>query len=222
MEAEETPKKSILCYGDSNTWGYVPARNGLRFPSHVRWPGVLSKLLRTNYRIIEEGLNGRTTVHDDPLSPAVQRNGLKTLGTILDSHRPLDLVIIFLGTNDLKCRFSLPPADIAVGVELLALTAQSPAFGPGGGRSPSVLAICPPTIWEVPANMGPTFRGGREKSQELRSCFHHMAKRIDIPLMYAEDFIHTDPADGVHLSEESHAVLGQEVAKWILEWFDDG
>ncbi|MCC8191174.1 MAG: hydrolase, partial [Planctomycetes bacterium] len=61
MELEEAVKKGILCYGDSNTWGYVPGGDGARFPSHVRWPGVLSKLLRTNYRITEEGLNGRTT-----------------------------------------------------------------------------------------------------------------------------------------------------------------
>lgn len=220
MEAEETPKKSILCYGDSNTWGYIPAQNGARFPSHVRWPGVLSKLLRTNYRIIEEGLNGRTTVHDDPLSPAVDRNGLKTLGTILDSHKPLDLVILSLGTNDLKNRFSLPAVDIAAGMEVLVHSARTPAFGPGNGQPPNVLVICPPSIWEVAANQGPTFKGGREKSQELRHYFHHMAKRANVPLLYAEDFIHTDPADGIHLSEESHAVLGQEVAKWILEWFD--
>ncbi len=94
MSTNETAQKNILCYGDSNTWGYIPARNGLRFPAHVRWPGVMAQALGDGYRVIEEGLNGRTTVHDDPLSPAVERNGLKTLGTIFDSHRPLDLAII--------------------------------------------------------------------------------------------------------------------------------
>ncbi len=217
--SDEEPKKVILCYGDSNTWGSVPAGNGARFPSHVRWPGVLSKLLRTNYRIIEEGLGGRTTVHDDPLSPPwVERNGIKTLGAILETHKPLDLVIIFLGTNDLKKRFDVPPVDIAAGVELLATVANNPVHGPGNGNPPRVLAICPPTIWEVPANFGSMFKGGRERSAELKSAFHQMSKRSGLPLMYADDFVHSDPSDGIHLSAESHGILGQEVAKWILEW----
>lgn len=222
MEAEDPHKQCILCYGDSNTWGFIPGKDSTqRYPSHVRWPGVLSKLLRTNYRITEEGLCGRTTAFDDPLSPGIERNGLKTFGAILDTHKPLDLVIIFLGTNDLKKRFSAPPVDIATGVELLVRTAVNPAFGPGGAASPDVLVICPPTIWEVASAFGPTFKGGREKSQELRDAFHKMSKRINVPLMYAEDFIHSDTTDGIHLSAESHAILGQEVAKWIMEWFDE-
>lgn len=222
MEAEEPHKRGILCYGDSNTWGYIPGGDGARYPSHVRWPGVLSKLLRTNYRITEEGLCGRTSAFDDPLSPGIERNGLKTFGALLDTHKPLDLVIIYLGTNDLKNRFSVPPVDIATGVEFLVRTASNPAFGPvGTGLPPSVLVICPPTIWEVPSAFGPTFKGGREKSQELRAFFHKMAKKLNVPLMYAEDFIHSDTTDGIHLSAESHAILGQEVAKWIMEWFEE-
>lgn len=221
MEAEETPKKGILCYGDSNTWGYVPGGDGARHPSHIRWPGVLSKLLRTNYRITEEGLCGRTTVWDDPLSPGIERNGLKTLGAILDTHKPLELVIIYLGVNDLKTRFSAQPVDIASGVELLARIAANTAFGPPDtGRAPDVLVVCPPTIWEVQSEFGPVFKGGREKSEGLRTAFHKMAKRTQVPLMYAEDFIHSDTTDGIHLSAESHGILGQEVAKWIIEWVE--
>ncbi len=215
---EEQPKKVILCYGDSNTWGSVPAGNGARWPSNVRWPGVLSKLLRTNYRIVEEGLGGRTTVHDDPLSlPWVERNGIKTFGALLESHKPLDLAIVFLGTNDLKKRFSVPAVDIAAGVEMVATIANNPMYGPGNGKPPAVLAICPPAIWEVQANFGGTFKGGRERSQHLRQAFYDMSKRSGLPVMFAADFVHSDPADGIHLSAESHGLLGQEVAKWILE-----
>lgn len=221
FETEDTAKKVILCYGDSNTWGYVPASGGVRFPWNLRWPGVLSKLLRTNYRIVEEGLCGRTTVFDDPLAPiGVERNGLRAIGAIMDSHKPIDLVVIYLGVNDLKKRFALPPEDIASGVELVARAAANPLFGPAGsGKMPDILIVCPPSIWEVPANMGPQFKGGREKSQELRHVFHQMSKRTGLPLLYAEDFIHADPADGIHLSADSHSILGQEVAKWILEWY---
>lgn len=219
METEEAPKTHILCYGDSNTWGYIPASGGRRLPSHMRWPGVVSKLLRTNYRVTEEGLGGRTTVWDDPFSPGIERNGLKTLGAILASHKPLDLVVIFLGTNDLKTRHSVAPDDVALGVEALVKAACNPEFGPGNGEPPAILAICPCSIWEVPTQFGGIFQGGREKSLDLRSAYRQMSKRTGVPLMYAEDFVHSDPSDGIHLSAESHSVLGQEVAKWVLEWF---
>ncbi len=91
--------KTILCYGDSNTWGYIPATAG-RYPPDVRWPGVMRKLLGEKYNVIEEGLNGRTTVWEDPYKPG--RNGLELLIPILDSHNPIDLVVVMLGTNDLK------------------------------------------------------------------------------------------------------------------------
>lgn len=220
MDIEESPKTHILCYGDSNTWGYVPAGNGARFATNARWPGVLSKLLRTSYRITEEGLCGRTTVWDDNFAPGIERNGFKTIGAILDSHKPLDLIIIFLGTNDLKYRFSCTPYDIARGVEVLARVAFDPAFGPGDGSQPDILVICPPSVWEVQSAFGPEFKGGREKSFELRDAYREMSKRTGLPLLYAEDFVASDPSDGIHLSEESHSILGQEVAKWILEWFE--
>ena len=220
LEPEDTPKTHVLCYGDSNTWGYVPAGGGARHPNHVRWPGVLSKLLRTSYRITEEGLCGRTTVFDDPFSPGVERNGLKLIGAILDSHKPLDLVIIFLGTNDLKNWYSATAHDIAKGAETLAQAARNPQFGPGGATPPDILIICPLTIWEVATAFGPQFRGGRDKSQDFRDAFRSMAERMGAPLLYAEDFIASDPLDGIHLSADSHGILGQEVAKWILEWAD--
>ncbi len=109
--------KKILCYGDSNTWGHIPVTGG-RYGDDVRWTGVLQAALGEGYRVIEEGLNGRTTVHDDPIE-GVYKNGKHYLIPCLESHRPLDLVIMMLGTNDLKMRFSLPPSDIARGVEAL-------------------------------------------------------------------------------------------------------
>ena len=222
IETEETPKKHILCYGDSNTWGFIPGGVGQRMPSNIRWPGVISKLLRTNYRITEEGLCGRTTVWDDPFAPGIERNGLKTFGAILDSHKPLDLVIIFLGTNDLKQHYNVTPDNVAKGVENLVHAAYNPAFGPGNGKPPAILAICPCSIWEVQgAAFGDIFSGGREKSLELRDSFRQMQKRTRVPLLYAEDFVHSDTSDGVHLSADSHGILGQEVAKWILEWFEN-
>ncbi|MFR5760773.1 MAG: GDSL-type esterase/lipase family protein [Oscillospiraceae bacterium] len=91
--------KRILCYGDSNTWGNIPA-DGRRYPADVRWTGVAAKLLGDGYSIIEEGLNGRTTSFDDYYVDC--RNGRKGLGYALCAHAPIDLIVVSLGTNDLK------------------------------------------------------------------------------------------------------------------------
>lgn len=220
MECQETAaKRTILCYGDSNTWGFVPGSNGQRHPAHVRWPGVLSKLLRTGYRVMEEGLCGRTAITDDPIESAggVERNGYKTLGAILDTHSPLDLLVIMLGTGDLKHSARLPAIDIAAGVGVLARFASSPEFGPNGDSPPAILIVCPTSIWEVKGNFGPRFKGGREKSMALPDAFRHLGRQMGYPILFAEDVVQADPADGIHLSAESHAVLAQEIAGWILE-----
>ena len=104
--------KTILCYGDSNTWGYNPSMGG-RYARDERWPGVLRKELGEGYLVIEEGLNGRTTVWDDPIEG--YKNGKTYLVPCLETHKPLDLVIILLGTNDLKMRFSVSALIQAAG-----------------------------------------------------------------------------------------------------------
>ncbi|MDR1535843.1 MAG: SGNH/GDSL hydrolase family protein [Planctomycetota bacterium] len=212
-------RKVVLCYGDSNTWGQRPGMEMRRWPSGTRWPGVMAGELGAGYRIIEEGLCGRTSAFPDPLEPAgVNRNGLATLGAILDSHKPLDLVIIALGVNDLKARFSLPPQDIAAGVELLVLAAANPRFGSEDAlRPPAVLIVCPPEVLEIPAAFGPMFRGAAETSKALRPCFRQMAARNKAAIMYAGDLVRSDPLDGIHWSAESHAALGRAAAKRVVE-----
>jgi len=119
----------IVAFGDSNTWGYDPATGG-RFPRAQRWPSVLQRELGADFEVIAEGLNGRTTVHDDPIEP--YRNGADALPPCLMSHAPVDLLILSLGCNDLKKRFSVSAFDIAEGAgRLIALArayVQSPRF----------------------------------------------------------------------------------------------
>ena len=138
--------RQVLCYGDSNTWGCVPLEESdvaIRFSRADRWPGVLQDELGSDYWIIEEGLNGRTTSRDDEAEP--YRNGLEFLLPTLETHYPLDLVIVMLGTNDLKGRFNASPADIAASAGELVDAVRDSPFGPSGD-APDVLLICPPPL----------------------------------------------------------------------------
>ena len=130
--------KRILCFGDSNTWGFAP-KDGYRFDENTRWTGLVQKAL-PQYKIIEEGLNGRTALWDDPIEG--YKNGKEYLIPCLASQSPLDLVILMLGTNDCKTRFALTASDVAAGVRELANLILSSGCGPEG-RAPRLLVMCP-------------------------------------------------------------------------------
>jgi len=142
--------KSVLCYGDSNTWG-ADASTGGRFPRDVRWTGVLQRELGAEYAVIEEGLGGRTTVWDDPIEG--HKNGKTYLIPCLPSHRPRDLVVLMLGTNDLKHRFSLTAFDIAAGIGTLIDMILTSRCGPANG-APQVLLLTPPPFANSPLPPG--------------------------------------------------------------------
>ena len=130
--------RTLLLYGDSNTHGTMPMpMQGLgasgRFPRADRWPGRLAQLL-PGWEVIAEGHPGRTTLHDDPVEGA-HRNGLTVLPAILESHRPVDVVLLMLGTNDLKARFSVTASDIALSLERLVRVIRASESGPGRGAS---------------------------------------------------------------------------------------
>src|SRR3989338_4272861 len=110
--------KKIICYGDSNTWGCIPD-SVERYSVGVRWTGLLQKMLGEDYEVIEEGLNGRTTVLDDPQVERIGKNGKTYLLPCLESQNPLDMVVVMLGTNDTKAKFNRTPQQIAEGLEEL-------------------------------------------------------------------------------------------------------
>ena len=133
--------KTVLCFGDSNTWGHH-APLGDRFDENTRWGSRLRTLLGEDYRVIEEGQRGRTTVWDDPVENRLA--GLTYLWPCLDSHAPIDLVVIMLGTNDCKPYFGLHPQNIADGAGRLVDMVQKCAFGPND-TAPKVLLVSQPT-----------------------------------------------------------------------------
>jgi lysophospholipase L1-like esterase len=204
--------KTILCFGDSNTWGFVP-ETGARFPLDVRWAGELQERLGAEYRVIEEGLNGRTTVHDNPL--VRYRNGREYFTPCLESHRPLDLVVIFLGTNDLSDRYGLPPLDIARGAVVLAADARASMCGPGGG-SPTVLVLGLPRLGRSDA-LPETMTGAPAKATELPRCFALAAAEAGVPFLDLSTSVAFSDVDGVHLDAAGHAAVAEAVAPKVLE-----
>jgi len=203
-------QKTILCYGDSNTWGCNPAGHG-RFPRDVRWTGVLQKLLGDEYYVIEEGCNGRTTVWDDPVEE--DKNGRKYLGPCLHSHKPIDLVILMLGTNDLKMRYSVPPSDIARSIGVLIKVVLNSESGPDD-KAPRLLVVAPPRLAKLD-EYAEMFAGGAEKSRNLASYYKKYTDLYNIPLLDANDIVVTSDIDGLHWEPGEHAKFAQALAKLI-------
>lgn len=204
--------KTILCYGDSNTWGADPEKKE-RMYINTRWPGVLRNSLGRDYFVIEEGLCGRTTVWDDPIEE--NKNGKMYLIPCLDSHSPLDLVIIMLGTNDLKHRFSLTAFDIAQGAGLLASMVQRSQYGPNG-MAPEVLLIAPPAIGRQTCYFE-MFRGAKEKSEEFSKYFKMVADKLKCHFLDARSVIRSSDLDGIHFESQEHKKLGQAVSKIVKD-----
>jgi len=209
--------RTVLCYGDSNTHGTEPMNmleDRGRFGPDVRWPGVLAAALGPGWRVVEEGLPGRTTVHPDPIS-GVHKNGLAGLPIALESHAPVDVVVILLGTNDLKARFQVPPVEIAESVHRLVLGVRQSFVGPESS-APQVLLVVPPPVIEAGC-LAEIFAGGADKSRRLAAEYRRIADRHAVGYLDAAAHIASSPVDGVHFDAAAHEALGQAVAQALRE-----
>lgn len=205
---------TVLCYGDSNTFGSatVPRPDG-RYGPDERWPGVLRTTLGSGWSVIEEGLGGRTTVSDDPIEGA-DRNGRTYLFPCLRSHRPIDVVVIMLGTNDLKRRFNKTAWEIAQGMGVLAGIIKTAAVGRNEGV-PAILLVSPPPILKTLPNHADMFEGAYEVSRDLARRYRAVAQAQGVAFFDAGSVIRSSEADGFHLDPDAHATLGQAIAKEI-------
>lgn len=204
----------VVCYGDSNTYGYDFASAG-RLPRHVRWPGAAAAALGDGHEVIEEGLNGRMTIWDDPMLDG--RNGRDYLLPCLRSHAPIDLVILMLGTNDTKGYLHLRAPDIAAGAGALVDLVLLSGTGPAGG-SPQVLLVAPPPLGELTAASELWgFGEARAKSEQFARLYRTVAERRGIPFLDAGPIAEVDPADGVHLTAAGQGALGRAVAVAVRE-----
>ena len=214
--------KTILCYGDSNTWGY-DASTGGRYPQDTRWPQVLQRELGESYEVIAEGLNGRTTVWPDPVE-GEYKSGKTYLTACLESHHPIDLVVIVLGTNDLKHRFGQSAWDIARSAATLVEIVMGSAFGPDGAP-PEVLLIAPAPTVVAGGPFAEMFAGADEKSRDLGRCYSALAAELGCAFLDAGQVIVSTKLDGIHLDASEQIKLGNAVAgeaRRILETVDGG
>jgi lysophospholipase L1-like esterase len=174
----------------------------------VRWTGVLATRLGAEYRVVEEGLNGRTTRWDDPIEPG--RNGLAFLRPCIESHEPLDVIIIMLGTNDLKHRFELSASDIAQSAASLAGLAWRFAHAPDGSHA-EVLLVAPPAVSTL-TEFDQMFDGAREKSRQFSHYYRLAAGWHHLPFFDAGSVIVSSEKDGIHFDAEEHRKLGEALA----------
>lgn len=204
--------KSVLCYGDSNTWGYDPSSRD-RFAPQIRWTGVLAEQLGAQYRVIEEGLNGRTTRWDDPMEAG--RNGLTYLQPCVETHEPLDAILMMLGTNDLKARFNLSASDIAQSAAGVAVHARRFALT-ADESPPAVLLIAPPAIVQL-TELDQMFAGALEKSRQFSHYYRLAAVWNNVPFFDAGSVIVSSEKDGIHFEKDAHRVLGEALAHEVRE-----
>ncbi len=205
--------KTILCFGDSNTWGTVPDEDR-RYDLTERWTSLLKNALPAHFEVIEAGQPGRTTVHDDPFNAG--RNGLQYLRPCLESHVP-DLVLIMLGTNDLKHRFGLSPDDISCGVSVLVETVHK--FDTAcKKKAPKVLLISPPPIYEV-GEFADMFAGGTAKSLSLAEYYQRSAEKLGCSFFDAGSVVTSCNKEGIHWDVEQHKLFANALVPVIQAIF---
>ena len=196
--------KSILCYGDSITWGYDP-KDGSRLPPEDRWPRVLENALQGRARVVEEGLNARTVATDEPSRP--NRNGLALLPPLLEAHAPLDIVIIMLGTNDSAPCYRLTAGEIAMDCAALIRAVNAGPAAPGGG-APRTILVAPPPLGLLSAEMALFYTGGEATSRGLAAAYRTIAEARGAVFFDAGQVSQASAADGVHLDAQGQRQLG--------------
>lgn len=206
--------KNILCFGDSNTWGYTPG-TGVRFDLDTRWTGVMQSALGAGYRVLEDGQNARTSVYEDPWSP--WRLGAAALPMALVAQKPLDLLVLMMGTNDLKFTDAFGAAKGAERLIDLARAVQarkeSSEVFPNGFK---VLLVSPiqlhPSVADDPYG---TLRDGYAESKKFAFYYRHVAQAQGAAFFDAATVAEPSPVDGVHMDAASHRALGEALAQEV-------
>ncbi len=207
--------KKILVYGDSLTWGSVPGEPK-QHNAQTRWPNVMSSVLGENYEVTTDGLRGRLTAYDEHLADC-NRNASQTLPTALYSHAPLDLVILFLGTNDMQPHIAGTSIAAMQGMRRLVTIVQNHFAGPDI-PNPKVLIVSPPRLCKTHDEFYTDFfEGTIEQSYKLAEYFQQIAQEKDCSFFDAGSVAQTSPIDGVHLDAQNTINIGKALAPIVEE-----
>ena len=215
-------KKSILCYGDSNTFGHRPT-DGQRYPYGVRWTSLLAENLGKDFQVIEAGLNSRTTVIDDEVEK--YRNGLKYIDVVVEMNWPLDLVILMLGTNDMKVRYQAQAVDIAEGARSIVREIRRLHQEIRPDWMPQILLVSPLLVGEKIrdglSDCSEGFGGERAYwlSRELAPLYQQVAREEGCHFLDAGSVASVGTADALHLEEEGHRDLAAAMEAKVREIF---
>ncbi|MCX7301462.1 MAG: SGNH/GDSL hydrolase family protein [Rhodobacterales bacterium] len=205
--------RTLLCFGDSNTHGSPPLQRlgepYRRFDAATRWPRLALAALGSGWDLVEEGLPGRTSQFDDAVMGA-HMNGVSGLKIALESHGPIDVLTIMLGTNDVKTCFGATPSAVMGGIAGLLMVSQSLAMQDRHGGFKTLL-ICPPPVVETGC-LKEIFWGGAATSQALPPLYKALAATWGVGFLDAGTVVSVSPVDGVHYEPEAHATLGAAVA----------
>lgn len=204
----------VLCYGDSNTWGYISGSDHQRYNENERWTKLLQKKLGADYEIIEEGLNSRTLFSDDNRPGKEGRNGYTYLKPCLDTHDKLDFIVLMLGTNELKNTFNNSAEDI---VEMMNKYVKFIKSNKSqiDGSSPTIIISGLPIVSEdsIYCKADDKYRGASEKSKKLNLLYEEYCKNRNIYYVNNNDL--QTGVDGIHLTLESHKLLSERIAKLL-------
>ena len=204
----------ILVYSDSLSWGIVPGTRR-RQPFEARWPGVMEIALkeqRHSVRVIEDCLNGRRTVWEDPFKPG--RNGLVGLAQRIEINSPLDLVMLMLGTNDFQSMHPHSAFHAAQGIAALVAAIRQAPIEPGM-PVPPILVIAPPPILIPRGPIAPKFAGAAEKSAGLSEAYRTIASELGCHYFDAGAVTGASAVDGIHLDADQHQSLGKALARFV-------
>ena len=221
-------KKSILCFGDSNTWGFIPGRFNPktlymeRYQKEIRWPGFMGEILGNQYDVIEEGLNGRTTNVEYPELEA--RSGVSYILPCLYSHSPLDIIILQLGINDLKDIFNRNIQDISDGIIEIIDLIQNTQYGSDMQSAPQILLLAPPPLEHegyTDADNNLIFFGGMKTSLQFHHYFFQIAEKKNVHYLNLADHVKYSQIDGLHLDDVGHRIIGKLLSEKLIKIFQD-
>jgi proline iminopeptidase len=217
--------KNILCYGDSNSWGFIPGGYNSkvmlaqRYPHNVRWLTILNKILGSDYHLIEENLNGRNTSFDETPADRPSRNGLATLPGILETHYPIDLIIFMLGTNDARVDrgINVSVEQIVAGMHSLIRYVKNSHFGKDF-QAPHILLLAPALIPEpISPYMADSFDASSvKKSNQLAKHYAELAQKENCAFLNIGDLVTVSSIDSVHIDEHGQPIVAKAIAEKIL------